>query len=77
MRPRVDDSCLKSGVLARAQVSPLLRIVITRSVALLPTLLVVFVTSTPNKLDVLNQWLNILQSVQLVFAVLPVSRETA
>lgn len=54
----------------------MLRIVITRSVALLPTLLVVFVTSTPNKLDVLNQWLNILQSVQLVFAVLPVSRGT-
>lgn len=54
------------------QVSPWLRILITRSVALVPTLLVVFITSTPNKLDVLNQWLNILQSVQLVFAVLPV-----
>ena len=61
-------------MVASAQVSPWLRILITRSVALVPTLLVVFITSEPNKLDVLNQWLNILQSVQLVFAVLPVRR---
>lgn len=71
----VYKSCDNEGRVTM-QVSPWLRILITRSVALVPTLLVVFITSTPNKLDVLNQWLNILQSVQLVFAVLPVSTAT-
>jgi hypothetical protein len=41
-------------------------------VALAPTLLVALLAGKPNKLDVLNQWLNILQSIQLPFAVVPV-----
>jgi natural resistance-associated macrophage protein 2 len=54
------------------QVAPWKRIVLTRSVALAPTLLVALLAGKPNKLDVLNQWLNILQSIQLPFAVVPV-----
>jgi Mn2+/Fe2+ NRAMP family transporter len=53
-------------------VAPWKRIVLTRSVALAPTLLVALLARSPNKLDVLNQWLNILQSIQLPFAVIPV-----
>lgn len=59
------------------KVSPALRIMISRGVALVPTLLVLFLTSTPNKLDMLNQWLNVLQSVQLIFALIPVITLTA
>ena len=44
----------------------------TRSVALAPTLLVALLANAPNQLDVLNQWLNILQSIQLPFAIIPV-----
>jgi hypothetical protein len=46
--------------------------VLTRSVALAPTLLVALLAGSPNKLDVLNQWLNVLQSIQLPFAIVPV-----
>lgn len=55
------------------QVAPWKRIVLTRSVALAPTLLVALLAGSPNKLDVLNQWLNVLQSIQLPFAIVPVS----
>ena len=44
----------------------------TRTVALAPTLLVALLANAPNQLDVLNQWLNILQSIQLPFAIIPV-----
>jgi natural resistance-associated macrophage protein len=54
------------------KVAPWKRILLTRSVALAPTLLVALLARSPNKLDVLNQWLNILQSIQLPFAVIPV-----
>ncbi len=54
------------------QIAPWKRILLTRSVALAPTLLVALLAQQPNKLDVLNQWLNILQSIQLPFAVIPV-----
>ena len=54
------------------QVAPWKRIVLTRSVALAPTLLVALLAGSPNKLDVLNQWLNVLQSIQLPFAIVPV-----
>lgn len=54
------------------QVLPWKRILLTRSVALAPTLLVALLTRNPNNLDVLNQWFNILQSIQLPFAVVPV-----
>ena len=54
------------------QVSAWSRVVLTRSVALAPTLLVAVISRVPNQLDHLNQWLNILQSIQLPFAVVPV-----
>ena len=64
-----------NGVLtagARPQISALARVVVTRTVALAPTLLVALLANAPNQLDVLNQWLNILQSIQLPFAIIPV-----
>lgn len=57
------------------QISPWLRIVITRSVALVPALVVAVLTrnnESSTALDELNQWLNLLQSVQLPFALIPV-----
>ena len=45
---------------------------VTRTVALAPTLLVALLANAPNQLDILNQWLNILQSIQLPFAIIPV-----
>jgi len=47
------------------------RILITRSVALIPTLIVAFLSSgdgSSTVLDQLNQVLNLLQSIQLPFA---------
>lgn len=60
-----------------SQVSAWSRVVITRSVALAPTLVVALISRAPNQLDVLNQWLNVLQSIQLPFAVIPVRSFTA
>jgi len=57
---------------AAVQISALARVVVTRTVALAPTLLVALLANAPNQLDVLNQWLNILQSIQLPFAIIPV-----
>ncbi|KAF3647826.1 Metal transporter Nramp2 [Capsicum annuum] len=56
------------------------RALITRSCAIFPTLIVALAFDTSEKsLDVLNEWLNVLQSVQIPFAVIPllclVSRE--
>ena len=56
------------------QISALARVVVTRTVALAPTLLVALLANAPNQLDILNQWLNILQSIQLPFAIIPVRR---
>ena len=64
------DRC--AGPLCPVQVAPWKRIVLTRGVALAPTLLVALLARSPNKLDVLNQWLNVLQSIQLPFAIVPV-----
>lgn len=51
-----------------------LRVTITRSIAILPTLFVavIYRNSKGNQLDILNEWLNILNSVQLPFALIPV-----
>ncbi|WIA40896.1 hypothetical protein OEZ86_004557 [Tetradesmus obliquus] len=57
------------------KISPWLRILLTRSVALVPALVVSLLTrnnSGSTALDELNQWLNLLQSVQLPFALIPV-----
>lgn len=49
-----------------------LRMLVTRGVAICPTLFVALTArSDSTRLDVLNQWINILQSVQLPFAVIP------
>ena len=45
------------------------RVLLTRSIAIFPALAVSFLGS--NELNVLDNWLNILQSVQLPFALIP------
>ncbi|MCO5608493.1 hypothetical protein L7F22_062704 [Adiantum nelumboides] len=48
------------------------RAVITRSVAILPTVIIALIfDGSEERLDRLNEWLNILQSVQLPFALIP------
>ncbi|KAJ4848817.1 Metal transporter Nramp3 [Turnera subulata] len=49
-----------------------LRALITRSFAIIPTMIVALVfDSSEDTLDVLNEWLNVLQSVQIPFALIP------
>lgn len=55
------------------QIAPWKRVLITRSVALVPAMFVAFIAQAdPESTDRLGQWLNVLQSVQLPFAILPV-----
>merc|ERR1711988_483692 len=54
------------------------RVVITRSIALGPAIAVALMQADdPSMGDTLNQWLNILQSVQLPFALIPVLHFTS
>ncbi|KAL3836679.1 hypothetical protein ACJMK2_022101 [Sinanodonta woodiana] len=46
------------------------RVLLTRSIAIIPTIVVAFLAT--NDLDSMNNWLNVLQSVQLPFALLPI-----
>ncbi|KAJ9170614.1 hypothetical protein P3X46_018708 [Hevea brasiliensis] len=49
-----------------------LRALITRSFAIIPTMIVALVFDTSeDTLDVLNEWLNVLQSIQIPFALIP------
>ncbi|KAL8151759.1 hypothetical protein V2J09_021567 [Rumex salicifolius] len=49
-----------------------MRALITRSCAIVPTIVVaLFFDTSDDTLDVLNEWLNVLQSVQIPFAVIP------
>lgn len=49
-----------------------LRALITRSCAILPTIVVALIFhKTESSLDVLNEWLNVLQSIQIPFALIP------
>lgn len=49
-----------------------LRALITRSFAIVPTLVVALIFDTSeSSLDVLNEWLNVLQSIQIPFALIP------
>ncbi|KAL8030062.1 hypothetical protein ABFX02_14G263400 [Erythranthe guttata] len=49
-----------------------LRALITRSCAIIPTIIVALVfNKSESSLDVLNEWLNVLQSVQIPFALIP------
>lgn len=57
------------------QVSALTRTLLTRAVAIVPALLVALSadgSGDSTRMDALNQWLNVLQAVQLPFAVIPV-----
>ncbi|KAI3737198.1 hypothetical protein L2E82_27193 [Cichorium intybus] len=52
-----------------------LRTLITRSCAIVPTIIVaVYFNRSEDSLDVLNQWLNVLQGMQIPFAVIPLVR---
>ena len=60
------------------QIAPWKRVAITRSIALVPAVLVALLSASNGSLaDTLDQYLNILQSVQLPFAVLPLLRFTS
>lgn len=49
-----------------------LRALITRSFAIVPTMIVALVFDTSEaSLDILNEWLNVLQSIQIPFALIP------
>lgn len=49
-----------------------MRALITRSCAIIPTIIVALVFDTSEgTLDVLNEWLNVLQSIQIPFALIP------
>jgi len=49
-----------------------LRAFITRSFSIVPTMIVALIFDTSeDKLDVLNEWLNVLQSMQIPFALIP------
>lgn len=49
-----------------------LRALITRSFAIVPTMIVAIIFNTSEAtLDVLNEWLNVLQSIQIPFALIP------
>lgn len=49
-----------------------IRALITRSCAIIPTMIVALIFDTSEaSLDVLNEWLNVLQSVQIPFALIP------
>lgn len=49
-----------------------LRALITRSCAIIPTMIVALLFDTnEDSLDVLNEWLNVLQSIQIPFALIP------
>ncbi|KAF8692302.1 hypothetical protein HU200_039911 [Digitaria exilis] len=49
-----------------------LRALITRSFAIVPTIVVaLFFDTSDSALDILNEWLNVLQSIQIPFALIP------
>lgn len=56
------------------EMSAFRRTVLTRSIALIPA--VVVAITTKNMFDALNEWLNVVQSVQLPFALLPLLKVT-
>lgn len=58
------------------KMAPWKRSCVTRTVAIVPTLVIAVVFQASHKLDQLNQLLNILQSIMLPFAIIPVSIPT-
>ncbi|KAI3465292.1 hypothetical protein Pfo_021955 [Paulownia fortunei] len=60
------------GGFLNLQIKKWLRSLITRSCAILPTIIVAIVFNRSEELlDVLNEWLNVLQAMQIPFAVIP------
>eukprot|EP01052_Picozoa_sp_SAG31_P014226 SAG31_NODE_876_length_11307_cov_3.506781_2_plen_190_part_00 len=60
------------------ELAPWKRLALTRSVALVPALLTAIAAdANPRASDAVNVWLNILQALQLPFALLPVLRFTS
>lgn len=51
------------------------RVLLTRSISIIPTVVVASVTSS--RLEDMTQWLNVLQSVQLPFALIPIMHFTS
>lgn len=48
------------------------RLLVSRSIAIVPTLIVAVMYKAAWQLDVLNQWLNVVQAIQIPFALIPV-----
>lgn len=71
------DSCFVAGQFVMSgflnlRVEKWVRTVVTRGVAIFPTVIVALIfNSAENQLDNLSEWLNVLQSIQLPFALLP------
>lgn len=68
------------GGFLNLQIKKWLRSTISRSLAIVPTIIVAVAFNTSNaSLDILNEWLNVLQCIQIPFALIPlltlVSRE--
>jgi natural resistance-associated macrophage protein len=60
------------GGLLNLPVKKWVRVVVTRAVAIVPTVIVALIfNSSENELDRLSEWLNVLQSIQLPFALIP------
>ncbi|XP_047311127.1 metal transporter Nramp3-like isoform X2 [Impatiens glandulifera] len=60
------------GGFLNLRVKKWIRALITRSFAIIPTMIVALIfNSSEDMLDVLNEWLNVLQSVQIPFALIP------
>lgn len=60
------------GGFLNLQIKKWLRSLITRSCAILPTIIVAIIFNRSEELfDVLNEWLNVLQAMQIPFAVIP------
>ncbi|KAK6939685.1 NRAMP family [Dillenia turbinata] len=60
------------GGFLNLQLNKSLRALITRSFAVVPTMVVAIVFNTSEAaLDVINEWLNVLQSMQIPFALIP------
>lgn len=60
----------------RLKIRPWKRVMLTRSVAMVPTVLVAAL-ATRSALAGMNEWLNVLQSIQLPFALIPVLHFTS
>ncbi|XP_044475831.1 metal transporter Nramp2-like [Mangifera indica] len=60
------------GGFLNLRVKKWLRALITRSCAIVPTIIVALIFNTSeSSLDILNEWLNVLQSIQIPFALIP------